>query len=36
LLAEIARRSRTIDVSPEQIAEAMDADPSDNDPDDSP
>jgi hypothetical protein len=36
LLAEIARRSRTVDVSPEQIAEAMDAGPDDNDPDDSP
>jgi hypothetical protein len=35
LLAEVARRTRTIDVSPEQIAEAMDAAPADPDsPDD--
>jgi len=27
LLAEVARRSRTIDVSPDQIADAMDANP---------
>jgi hypothetical protein len=29
LLAEVARRSRTIDVSPEQIAEATDIEPAD-------
>jgi hypothetical protein len=29
LLAEVARRSRTIDVSPEQITEAMDLEPGD-------
>ena len=35
LLAEVARRSQTIDVSPEQIAEARDIEPGDRDPDDS-
>jgi hypothetical protein len=29
LLAEVARRSRTIDVSPEQIAEATEIEPAD-------
>lgn len=33
LLAEVARRSRTIEVSPDQIADAMDAEPSNSDPD---
>lgn len=35
LLAEIARRSKTIEVSPEQIDEAMDIEPGDRDPDDA-
>jgi hypothetical protein len=36
LLAEVARRSRTVDVSPEQIDEAMDIEPAEpGDPDDS-
>ena len=34
LLAEVTRRSRTIEVSPEQIDEAMDIEPGDHDPDD--
>ena len=35
LLAEVARRSRTIEVSPEQIDQAVDLEPGDRDPDDS-
>jgi hypothetical protein len=35
LLAEVARRSRTIEVSAEQIDEAIDLAPGDRDPDDS-
>jgi hypothetical protein len=34
LLAEVARQSRTIEVSAEQIDEAMDLEPGDRDPDD--
>jgi hypothetical protein len=36
LLAEVARRSRTIEVSPEQIDEAIDIEPCDLDPSDDP
>jgi len=36
LLAEVARRSRTIELSPAQIDEAMDRDPGDPDPSDDP
>jgi hypothetical protein len=36
LLAEVARRSRTIEVSPEQIDEAIDLEPGDPDPSDDP
>jgi hypothetical protein len=36
LLAEIARRSRTIEVSPEQIDEAVDLEPGAPDPSDDP
>ena len=36
LLAEVARRSRTIEISPAQIDEAMNRDPSDPDPSDDP
>ena len=36
LLAEVARRSRTVELSPAQIDEAMNRDPGDPDPSDDP
>jgi hypothetical protein len=36
LLAEVARRSRTVDVSPEQIDEATELEPGERDPSDDP
>jgi hypothetical protein len=36
LLAEIARRPATVELSPEQIDEALAREPADHDPDDPP